>query len=71
MKLIKIIGKVLYILIIFIIIIYGIIGIGEVLKFIGITGFLNSLLQYSLSIYGIGMFYYDINKVYNKNGENK
>ena len=64
MKILKIIGKALYVIILLAIIINGIIGIGKCLENIGINGFLNSLLTYSLSIYGISMFFYDIQKIY-------
>lgn len=71
MKIIKFVGRILYALIIFIIIIYGIVGIGKVLEFIGITGSFNSSLQYLLAVYGLGMFFYDIDKAYkDKNKSN-
>ena len=67
MKIIKFVGRILYALIIFIIVIYGIVGIGKVLEFIGITGSFNSFLRYLLAIYGLGMFYYDIDNAFNNN----
>ncbi len=66
MDLIKILGKTLYVIIILVILIYGILGIGDILTLLGINGFANQFLQYTLSIYGLGMFAYDINKVYKK-----
>lgn len=66
MKIINLIGKILYGIIMLIIIISGFIGIGSFLQFIGITGSLNSTLQYVLFLYGIGMFVYETDKIYKK-----
>lgn len=67
MKLIKILAKALYLVIIFIIIIYGSMGIGTILSSCGINGISNTILQFAITIYGLGMFAYDVNKTYKEN----
>ena len=69
MKIIKIIMMTLYCLIDFTIIIYGITGLSNILNNINITGLLNTILTFLLVVYGIGMFAYDVNKVYSKKEE--
>lgn len=64
-KVIYTLGKILYLIIILIIFITGICGISDVLEYFNITGFLNNIFTYVFAIYGIGMFFYDIDKTYN------
>lgn len=64
MKIIKLISQILYVIIIFYILIFGVTGISSLLMSIGISGLFNGLFTFIIVIYGLGMFYYDINTVY-------
>ena len=71
-KVIRTLGKILYLIIILIIFITGICGISDVLEYFNITGFLNSIFTYVLAIYGIGMFFFFFYKTYtNKEKKNE
>lgn len=65
-KMFNVFAKFLYLAIMFIIFINGAVGISNVLEYFNITGSTNQFLSYILVIYGIGMFFYDIDKHYNK-----
>ena len=60
MYFLKILGKLAYIAIFFVIIVNGIVGLSNLLEKFNITGGINSFLTYVLVIYSFSMFFYDI-----------